>query len=79
MPQAEKEVSKKQKAWGYMRRNRTFLVKDIIVIIPMSIESIRGLLYRLEAKGFIRKENHERSIKKRIYTLIVDKGVECPV
>ncbi len=62
-----------------MRRNRTFLVRDIIVIIPMSIESIRGLLFRLESKGYIRKENEVRSIKKRIYTLIQDKGVECPV
>lgn len=72
-------TSKKQLAWGYMRRNRTFRVGDILIIVPMSTEMMRQLLFRLNAKELIRLENKAKKMKDRVYTLLEDKGAQCPV
>lgn len=72
-------VSKKQLAWGYMRRNRTFHVGDLLMIIPMSNTMIRRVISGLVNQNLLRKENKSREMKERIYTLIEDRGAKCPI
>jgi hypothetical protein len=71
--------NQKQKVWSYMRRNRRFTVSDILLIVPVHTNFIRGICNKLVEIGALRPQNDAWKIRERAYILVEDKGARCPV
>ncbi|MDD3465994.1 MAG: ArsR family transcriptional regulator [Campylobacterales bacterium] len=74
----KRKASKKNQMWGYMRRNRSFRVGDVMSILDLSLAFCKQTLWYLSETGYVRLENDVKTYKDRIYTLVNDTGVKCP-
>lgn len=74
----KRKGSKKQQMWGYMRRNRSFRVGDVMAVLELSMKFCKQTLWYLSETGYVRLENDAKRYEDRIYTLINDTGAKCP-
>lgn len=51
----------KQKMWDYMRRNKRFRPRDMMVLLSVNEWTVRSFLYPLERAGMIRKAEESLS------------------
>ncbi len=74
----KRKGTKKQQMWGYMRRNRSFRVGDVMAVLELSMSFCKQTLWYLSECGYVRLENDAKRYEDRIYTLVNDTGVKCP-
>ncbi len=74
----KRKGTKKQQMWGYMRRNRSFRVGDVMAVLELSMSFCKQTLWYLSECGYVRLENDAKRYEDRIYTLVNDTGVKAP-
>ncbi len=70
--------SNKQKAWEYMRRNKTFRVGDIMMLLGVSQTYMKTMCWALEHAGYLKLVADEGRYPDRVYRLVRDTGVKSP-
>jgi len=60
----------KQKIWDYIRRNKEFNVREILVLLDVNMATLRAFLYPLMIAGCIRKVGNERNFKDASFVFI---------
>ena len=73
-----KKKTNRQKAWDYMRRNRTFRVGDLLVVLEISEGSLKSLVRQLSQAKYIVKSNRVQSFRDKEFRLVKNTGVVCP-
>jgi len=74
----KRKASKKQNVWAYMRRNRTFRVGDIMMLLELTQRYLKPILWHLEKAGYLTLTQDSGEYRDRIYTLVRDTGVKSP-
>lgn len=71
-----KRTIKKQLIWNYIRRNRFFRVRDIVLLTEINKNTVKSYLIRLQKHGYVRHVDTDK--KDAIYTLLRDTGAKAP-
>lgn len=74
----KRRTSHKQKVWQYIRRNRTFRVGDLMVVLELNKQFLKPLFWHLQNAGYLRLIEDAKEYRDRIYQLIKDTGIKSP-
>ncbi len=67
-----------QKIWEYIRRNKVFCVKDILIILEPNNSTLKKYLFALLRAGYIRVIDEKQIFENRSFRMISDTGVKAP-
>jgi len=70
--------SSKDKVWEYIRRNRVFCIKELMLVIKIDKTYLKSFIWILEATGYLKVAYWEAEFKNRCYTLIRNSGPITP-
>jgi hypothetical protein len=73
----KKTKNKKEKVWGYIRRNPQFKYMDVLIICGVSKNYLNNMLWHLTRANYISKLDKKTSLDDRYY--IHSKGVKFGV
>ena len=69
----------RQKVWNYMRRNRNFVIGDIMAITGIGYPNLRDMLKNYELAGYVKPISKEKPLTSNRYKLIKNSGVRVPM
>ncbi|WP_455756504.1 hypothetical protein [Sulfurimonas sp.] len=69
----------RQKVWNYMRRNRNFVVGDIMAITGIKYGNLRDMLKVLEIVGYVIAVSKEKPLTSNRYKLVKCTGAKVPI
>ena len=72
------EQTLRQKVWNYMRRNRNFVVGDVIAITGIKYGNLRDMLKAFEVVEYIKTVSKEKPLTSNRYKLVKCTGVKVP-
>lgn len=61
-----------------MRRNRTFEISDVLLLLEMSEESLMTFVRELSKVEYVKEVNSHKNFRDRTYKLIKNTGIICP-
>jgi len=68
---------KLEKVWSYMRRNRAFCVKELMIAVGIDKSYLKSFLWHLESADYIKRQRDE-PFEQRCYWLVKNTGAKCP-
>jgi len=74
----KRRTSHKQKVWQYIRRNRTFRVGDLMVVLDLKKQFLKPLFWHLREAGYLKLIEEPKEYRDRIYRLVRDTGIKSP-
>ena len=71
--------SKKQKAWNFMKRNRTFRLGDLCMCIGATQNTLHSFFWTLEKVGYLKlKSESFKNKSNRVYVVLKHTGLYSP-
>ena len=72
--------SKRQSAWEYMRRNRRFVVGNVMAITELGGQAMKLLLSQLRREEIVRTYSKRNiPMSQKVYEVLDASSVVCPV
>ncbi|MGE4399368.1 MAG: helix-turn-helix domain-containing protein [Campylobacterales bacterium] len=72
------KTTKKEKVWQYIRRNRRFAVRDVMMLTDTTKGFCKQMFWYLAETGYLRLESEGQSYEERVYVLVKNTGVKSP-
>jgi len=69
----------RQKVWNYIRRNRNFVIGNVMAITGIKYGNLRDMLKTYELAGYIEAISKSKPLTSNRYTLIKCTGVRVPI